>query len=124
VTADKPEACERRSDPDRPRRVPGLEAPAKRRAQVVVLRLHPIQGRHVGVEAERRRCLLDQGEEQVGVRRPDRRLLAAFVEALQREGPDGLEHPQPRLSAGHLAPAQKAVVHQRDQVAETTCAGS
>ena len=81
-----------------------------------MLSLHPIECRDVGIEAQRRCCLLGQRHEEVGVRGADRGLLAARLKALQREGSNGLQHPQPGLSVGHLASPQQAVVHQRPQV--------
>lgn len=111
VTADIPEPPQGAAEPQRRLRLPRVEKPTQRRAQIAHLALEPLQPHALPGSVKLWFCLLCEGEEVRGVRTAAGRLLALRRQPVGAVLLDGLQHPEAGLT-GRVEPEQHALVDQ------------
>src|SRR5918911_2822980 len=121
VSMSGPESPHRHRQPERRRGV-SFQQQAQRRAQIVVLLLHPVEPLRLMDAQQLWLGLFREREEVVGVPRPDRFSPTALLQTLQRILTDQLQHMHTRLASRPLLLHEQALVHQRsDAVQDFDC---
>jgi hypothetical protein len=93
----------------------GVHGPAEGGAEVGLLEVEAVQPRPLVVGGEVGFGLHRQAEEVLAVAAADQVQVAAGLQLLAGELPQGLQHPEPGLAVGGVGAADQRLVHQRGQ---------
>ena len=119
MAAELPEVAQGPGQSQRRLPITGLrEAPGKRRAEVVVVGLQPIEPHRLLRAVDLRACFLRQAQEEGRVPSLQGDRLPARGQPLERILSNRLQHHEPGFAAGRLLLPQQALVQQRPQAVQ------